>query len=601
MCAIYGIAGKYDQRQVINCIQSMSHRGPDAIEVKHFDEISLAHARLAILDLSKAGNQPMSYLGERYWIVFNGEIYNFIELKKELMRKGYQFWNDTDTEVILAAYHEWGSDFQNKCNGMWAVAIWDTLKKELFLSRDRFGIKPLYLYRGNGFFAFASEMKAFFPIMKKREVNAFIFENRGFFLYESGKECLIKGIENFPAGHCVVYKEGQLTWKKWWNTKDHLTDVPDTYKGQVRKFRELFFDACRIRMRSDVPIGTALSGGVDSSAVIGALHFLANRSGDRIAKDWQNAFVAQMDGCEIDETDYAKKAGKYIGIDVEGIKLTPRISTDELLKYLYLCEYPYDTSPIPFIQTYKGIRDRGIKVTIDGHGADELFGGYEFDLPYAGLDVLYQSDRKNLKKLRKIYNEQQMYEKDKLSDEQFYQLVMWCKGEASFSVHDKPEFFNTHLYKVTHETILPTLLRCYDRYSMANGVEIRMPFMDYRVVTFAFSIPYTSKVRNGFLKSIVRDAMKGYMDNKILYRKNKIGFNAPLSEWFHGELKEFLLDTIYSRDFMECDLVNPIETTLLVEQFMGIEKEDFGLAVRIWGNLVPYLWKKAMIDGKVVE
>lgn len=598
MCGIFGCIGKIDYHKAFQCTQRMRHRGPDAINVNQLDKITLGHTRLMILDRDENANQPMRDISGRYYIVYNGEIYNFIELRKELETEGYRFKTQSDTEVLLYSYIEWGENFQDKCNGMWAVAIWDDFEKKLFLSRDRFGIKPMYMYWEDENFYFASEMKAFFPVMKERMPNYRVFGQKDFLSYESTDECAIKGIKKLLAGTCAVWQDGRLTKKKWWDTLEHLQKVPMLYEEQVEMMRELFLDACKIRMRSDVPIGTALSGGIDSSCTLGAMHYLSKDYLERKTNDWQHAFVAHMPGTCFDETQYAEMAAEHIGIQVERVNINAQIGADELLRYLYLCEEPYITSPVPYIQTYRQIGNAGIKVTLDGHGADELFGGYGFDLFSACVDAGIGT--KGFNEVIDTYNEMCLAEGWMNEKKALNHMVTHIKDNYMHRIQN-PKFeamdeLNKRLYIETHNKILPTLLRCYDRFSMANGVESRMPFMDYRIVCFAFSIPWTSKIRNGYSKAIVRDMARPFMREEILNRKQKIGFNAPNTEWFRGELKEFLLDTINSKDFWECNLINALEIYVYVKEFLRNNTEGCQAGQEIWTAIVPYLWEKAVIN-----
>jgi len=598
MCGIFGCVGKMHKEEAYKCINQISHRGPDALGIEQLKGVTLAHARLSILDVSNAANQPMCDITGRYWIVFNGEVYNYIELRKMLIDAGYPFKTQSDTEVLLYAYIEWGEAFQDKCNGMWALAIWDNLEKKLFLSRDRFGVKPLFYYMQGDNFYFGSEMKAFFPIMKNKRPNYKIFDKKQIFSYDSTKECTVKDIYRFPAGVCAFYKKEGLKIKKWWETLEHLTNVPENYFEQVEIFRNLFIDACKIRMRSDVPIGTALSGGVDSSSVFGAMSYIVHNENIHICNDWQNAFVASMPNSELDETEDAAIAARYVGIEPNNVMVKPNIGADELMKYLYLCEDPYSTSPIVFMQTYKAVHDSGIKVTLDGHGADELFGGYGVDICYAMNDAM--GDIQKQKMITRTYNNACGMTED-ISFETMVSQMKYADYEKEIKKENRAVWntmsqLNRRLYIQSHIETLPTLLRCYDRYSMANSVEIRMPFLDYRIVCFAFSIPWHSKIRNGYSKAIVRDMAAPFMSSTILKKKRKIGFNSPMGEWFNSGLREFLLDTISSKDFMECDLVNPVRTKMLVGEFFKQKKSDLGSANTIWTAIVPYLWKKAVID-----
>lgn len=600
MCGIFGCVGKIDREKALQCVERIKHRGPDALKVQALVGATLGHARLAILDTAERADQPMCDASGRYWIVYNGEIYNFVELKSELEKKGYRFHTEADTEVLLNAYIEWGEAFQDKCNGMWALAIWDEAEKKLFLSRDRFGIKPLFLYVSDGCFYFASEMKAFFPVMKERRVNHILMDTRNYFEYESTEECVIQGITRFPAGTCGIYCDGQMTKRKWWNTLNHLVAVPERYEEQVEMLRALFLDACRIRMRSDVPVGTALSGGIDSSCTIGAMHYLSGESFERKNNDWQHTFLSYMPGTFNDEDEYATLAASYVDVPLQRIKVESQIGADKLLEYLYLCEDPYITSPIPFLQTYGAIRDAGIKVTLDGHGADELFGGYSFDLFAALGDT--ERGSKEFEEIVRTYNAATPSYNRVDNETAVRNAFSILKGNRALKetseTYDHMDELNKCLYRETHYDVLPTILRCYDRYSMANGLEIRMPFMDYRIVCFAFSIPWQSKMRDGYTKKIVRDMGTPFMDERILNRKLKMGWNSPAAEWFKGEWKDFLLDTIHSRDFMECELVNALDICVDVNEFLQDKEAGYHDGERIWIRIMPYLWEKAVIDGK---
>jgi len=297
MCGILGSLPFTDSNHFLSALNSIAHRGPDGYGIwqDESQKITLGHRRLSILDLSELGKQPMHY--GNYAITFNGEIYNFIEVKKELELKGHIFISDSDTEVILAAYQEWKEKCLLKFNGMWAFAIWDKINQQLFISRDRFGVKPFYYAFVNGKFVFASEMKALFSFLPEvRPADNFNELKNNIFGYEHTDQCIIHGIKRFPAGSYAFLEleRQQLNIVKYWNTKEHLIQVPKRYEEQVEQFREIFIDACKIRMRSDVPIGTALSGGLDSSAIISTMAYIGREqhSGQRVSKDWQHAFVA---------------------------------------------------------------------------------------------------------------------------------------------------------------------------------------------------------------------------------------------------------------------------------------------------------------------
>lgn len=611
MCGIFGHIGALPEQTAVLCTDTLAHRGPDGRGLWCGDGVVLGHRRLSIIDLSTNGSQPMSYADGRYWITFNGEIYNFIELRNELQTQGYCFKSDSDTEVILAAFVAWGEGCLNRFNGMWSFAIWDSRQRTLFLSRDRFGKKPLFYAELPSGFAFASEMKAFFPLMAEVRPNvALVSDRKRIFRYESTEECVIEGLKRFPAGHFGRWKDGKLSLQRWWCTLDHVPEVSNRYDEQVEQFRALFLDACRLRMRSDVPIGTALSGGLDSSATISVMSHIARTGGDeRTSRDWQHAFVACFPGTPLDESHYARMVTDHLGIDATFLDINPLAVIDRLDDYFYLFEDVYITSPIPFMMTYGAMPCQGVKVTIDGHGADELFGGYPIDYLHALVDA--GINRAEVQMILDTYYETfpQGFNQSNLPPKWLY----WLKWHATRLAKKilRPEqspaadrqhpgwkrldALNRVLYASTHENVLPTLLRNYDRYSMANGVEIRMPFMDHRIVAFAFALPWQSKLRGGYSKAIIRDAVAPYMPHEVAYRKSKIGFNSPIVDWMKGPLKPFFCDTIASKSFQECSLINPVLVAEKVRQVIADPRASYSMGEHAWTLMTPYLWEQAVI------
>lgn len=617
MCGFFGVINeRIDKALAMRCLDQIQHRGPDGHGLWQENGVTLGHRRLAILDLSDNGTQPMAYADGRYMLVYNGEIYNFIELRKELELLGYTFRSESDSEVLLASYLAWGEKCLEKFNGMWAFAIWDRQSKCMFLSRDRFGIKPLYyaaLNDKNGI-AFGSEMKTLLPMLKDIKPNRELVTNpKRMVFYESSMDCVIEGIKRFPAGSYAYADENGMRITKWWNTLEHLTEVPERYEEQVELMRELFLDACKLRMRSDVTIGTALSGGLDSSATICAMAHLARNSSDvRMNEDWQHAYVATFPGTTMDESAYARQVTDYLDIQSTFVEIDPRKAIDRLDEYIYLFEDVYLTSPIPMMMLYHALRKDGTYVTIDGHGADELFGGYTFDFIHALRDAKNKEERDMILtayidsfpkdgsnmalKSRSKSGVYLNYLKRDLKD----RLKRGNESYKAVQAADDPNYqrldtLNQILYASSHETILPTLLRNYDRYSMASGIEIRMPFMDYRIVELAMSLGWKSKLHGGYSKSIIRDAMAPYMPKEIAYRKTKIGFNTPIVEWMQGPLKSYFEDTIQSGDFRSCNLIDAKAVRAQVEQVIHRPDATFAMGEQAWSALYPYLWERAVL------
>ncbi len=609
MCGIFGTIPKTETSFFKFALDKITHRGPDSYGIEDIDsEITLGHRRLSILDLSENGHQPMSNDDGRYTIVLNGEIYNFLELKEELSKKGHDFKSTSDTEVLLKSYIEWGEECVLKFNGMWAFAIWDKVKKELFMSRDRYGKKPLFYAVIDGKFIFASEMKSIYPFIKNLEVSEdFDWMKNNIFRYEVTEKCLIKGIKRFPHGHSGTFSNGKLTTKRYWNTLDHLVDVPKSYDEQVEQFRSLFLDACKLRMRSDVAIGTALSGGLDSSATIGAMAHLS-KNNNSYSKDWQHAFVATFPETPMDESKYAKMVTDHLGIKGTFMEVEPQKHWGKLEEYFYLFEDLYITTPIPMIMIYEAVKKNGVTVTLDGHGADELFSGYN------GLIEALWDTKLNPKKIKNVLDTYQ----GTLNTSDQFDKINYSKVYSSFMIktaakkllgkdrvsrdHDHPNFkkldnLSKHLYVIFNETILPTLLRNYDRYAMISGVEIRMPFMDHRLVSFVNSLPYTSKMGDGYTKKLIRDAIDPYIPKEVTWRKSKIGFTSPIVDWMQNDLSEWFSDTVHSKSFLQSQLVdNPMELQGKIMDIVTNKSKNFVVAQDSWRALTPYIWGKSTLD-----
>lgn len=603
MCGITGILNinkkKINPRILESFNNTLIHRGPDGGGIYINDDcfLGLGHRRLSILDLSENGKQPMSYLNDRYWITFNGEIYNFIELREELRSFGYNFKSDCDTEVIMAAYDLWGSACLDKFNGMWAFAIWDTKKQKLFLSRDRFGIKPLYyIYQPNNFFVFSSEtisfksLDFFDRIFDEKKIsttleNSFILEGRG--------ETIFKDIQQLKPGCWLeLALPGNLIEKKWWNTSDHLLDIDTNYTRQINEFRELFEDSCRLRLRSDVSMATALSGGVDSSAVYCMLYNLmkCNKGDKRMTNDWQKAFVAIFPDSDINEIDYAKKVVDFVGGELVCVNVNNVSLVEDLVRSTINFDSIYLSPILVAGNVYKSMRAQGLKISLDGHGVDEMLYGYGdmvISAYYCALmdkNKLLADDLLNIFLNMRLPNEIDSLKNDIIKNSSSINLLarkIAIKHPQIKSIYNQliknkkdqwlryPTFsnFNFYLnksfnrdlisniaYNIFHETTLPTILRNFDRASMQNGIEVRMPFMDWRLVSYVFSLPLSSKLGNGYTKRILRDSMMGIMPNDIRNRKTKIGLNAPLEKWFNEFLGEYISEVVNSQNFLNSNI-----------------------------------------------
>jgi len=585
-----GIAGFWNlnhepvsQAMLERFTNAIAHRGPDGngFYVDSDTNLGLGHRRLAILDTTDTGRQPMSYGNGRYWITFNGEIYNFLELRDELKKLGYQFFTESDTEVVMAAYDKWGEDCQLHFNGMWAFTLWDCQEKQLFLSRDRFGVKPLMYFYDRKRFAFASEMKAFlaldwFPAEFDPEMVAAALT--GHQNVEGTERCLLRDLNRLLGGYCLtINQNGDLNKRRWWNTFDHLETVPAAYDEQVKRYRELFLDACRIRMRSDVPIGTALSGGLDSSSIVCGMRHIRDTgdAGDRLASDWQRAFVATYPGSVIDERKYADEVVKRTGAQPVYCEINPDMYLENFEQFLFQFEEISDIHLGPWL-VHKAQREHGVVVTLDGHGGDEALTGYPWHVTSAlkdslsGLSLGRTAELLDTMKKLELFPQEQFYWKSiqeisgKLFDKAFKKESAWLvKSPAEFyspayeedrpRIRERDGLFQ-RLYNDFHFTELPTNLRDFDRLSMAHGVEVRSPFMDWRLVTFTFSLPSASKLGGGFTKRILRDALKDILPEPIRLRTRKLGFPNMAESWSSPRAQEFIRDVVLSADFRESSI-----------------------------------------------
>ena len=588
MCGIAGIFQLDDERvgraTIERFIGALTHRGPDGqgVVLEDHDRVALGHRRLAILDLTEGGLQPMTSPSGRYIMSYNGEIYNFLELRRLLEGRGVRFRTESDAEVILAAFEHWGPDCLMRFNGMWSIAIWDRWQRRLFLSRDRFGVKPLYVSISPRRLAFASELKAFLrldgfePAENTDAIRARLAGN-------AAEHVLLRGVESLLPGYWLeVSHEGVRRWR-WWNTLDHLVTVPRNLNDQAEQFRELLFEACTLRLRSDVPIASALSGGLDSSSVVCSLARAQGRRGaERLAPSWRRAYIAGFPGTHQDEASQALRVAEQADV----MPILHRFSGDEvredLDRYLYQYEEIGGLYGIASWQLYRAMRRDGVAVSLDGHGGDELLAGY-------GLHVLLALVRgprfttAPRRAMDLVHTLQQMYlpgypdrprSKAALAALTF-PFVRAAGRRVLASQRSLAEGLRRHsqesssadreaierlgpltsvLYHSFHRESLPRILRNFDAYSMGHGVEVRMPFLDWNVVCYGFSVPDESKVSHGFTKRLLREAMRGVVPDPLRLRRDKLGFTAPVADWLRGGLADWLWDEVNDPEFLRSEL-----------------------------------------------
>jgi asparagine synthase (glutamine-hydrolysing) len=369
-------------------------------------------------------------------------------------------------------------------------------------------------------------------------------------------------------------------------------------------------------MRSDVRIGTSLSGGVDSTAVVCAVAYIEKKLPDetRLCKDWQNAFSAGFPNTEFDESVYAQKVADYLGIPLKIFEIqAPPL--ESVIDEQWFFEELYPTPSTPMMAVYKQMRENGVVVSMDGHGADELLGGYHNVLLAAWTDANF--NLKKIKEIHNVYRDNFFFNHDKKFRFQDYLAHIWKRkkvlvgkylsrtwAEKFFGLEKERRMgeFNFGLYRLFTATVLPTLLRNYDRYSMAHGVEVRMPFMDWRLVSFALALPWTAKIRNGLTKAVLRDAVAPFSPHEVIYRKSKIGYTAPVHAWMNGPWREPLIDLMHSSEFLSCPLMP--DASAVVRRFLPAlagSKLSMFESFQLWEQMLPYFWYKSILAGDKVK
>jgi asparagine synthase (glutamine-hydrolysing) len=611
MCGIGGIvdnsSGAVSPESLRILGNSLAHRGPDGegMWIGDTNTIGLVHRRLAILDTSARGRQPMLSADGRHVAVFNGEIYNFLELKSELEALGRRFDSDSDTEVLLAAWQEWGEGMQLRLNGMWAVAIYDNLKNELFLTRDRFGIKPLLYADYGDQFAFASELRAIATVPFVRAAldnEACIQMLRSPFSIEGTDRTLFKDIKRLPAGHCATVRHGSIKVTRWWRTSDHLVTIAPSAEEQDAGFRQRLIDSVQLRLRSDVPVGTSLSGGFDSSTIAGVMARVAATRGlhQREARDWRRAFVASFPGDAQDETSQANEAARFAGVEPQLICLDQRDSVDQIDQILEDLDDIYIGLPTAPWRVYQEMRRAGVVVSLDGHGADELMGGYRQQgqaLNFWLRNALSAMTNKSSAFAAVATATRSRWRRARGMD--FTRALAFpdrfpTAPAASDALPSHWGSFNERLYRMFHCDVLPTILRNFDRISMAHGVEIRMPFMDWRLVTYTMSLPDSTKHSGALTKFIARRAMAGFLPESIRLNQRKIGFNSPMPVWLNGPLQQWVRALFAAPDPRFDEIVHTASLRRRIEELNSKRAWDWVSASRLWPyiNLKWYLARR---------
>ena len=625
MCGIVGIINKNGTTPNPLLLEKMAatihHRGPDEDGIMCDGSVGFFHKRLSIIDIT-SGQQPMTY--NRCTIVFNGEIYNYIELREELKIKGHSFETSSDTEVILHMYAEHGKSFVNLLNGMFAFIIYDRNENEIFIARDHFGIKPLYYYSDNEIIAFASEIKALLahPSIKAESDPDSLYEYLTF-QFIMGAGTMFKNVFKILPGHytCIDLKNWEIKETKYWEP-DFNIDHYHTEEYFVVELDKILRKTIYQQLRSDVPIGTYLSGGIDSSLVTIMAAQLLNTP----IKSFSGAF---NEGPEFNELQYAHFAAKKANAELFEVFPTEQEFIDLLPKLIYHLDEPV-AGPGLFPQyIVSRLASQHVKVILGGQGGDEIFGGYTrylvAYLEQALKGAIYETNEEdehivslesilpNLPSLKQYIPMMKSFLKQGAFDDmdrRYFRLIdrmgstaeffepdflNGCTHEAifkKFSVNFNNPDTKSYFNKMTHFDMLgslPGLLQVEDRVSMSVSIESRVPLLDRRIVDLISRMPAGMKFRGGEMKYLLKKAIKDIMPPEIMKRKDKMGFPVPLHIWSKNKAKNFIMDVLLSKKSKERNMIN----TDYVEQLI-LAEQPFSRG--LWGLLSLELWHNQFID-----
>ncbi len=618
MCGISGVYGKYPAKVVANLYRmnnALKHRGPDDegyvfIDDKggitrawgddsndyvkgnckridsYFDakiKAGFCHRRFSIIDLTHHGHQPWHDKEAGNILVYNGEIYNYIELREELIKTGEgPFYSDSDTEIVAAAYRKWGTSCFNKFNGFWALAIYDTQKNIIILSRDRFGKKPLYLYRYDNSIYFSSELKSLFSGMPKDKFDKRINDEAAFLylLYDRRNtffDCMWEGIEQVPQSHFMIFdlnSGSEKTVKYWKMPEERMAENDISIESATRQLKELLHDAVKIRLRSDVPLEANLSGGMDSSAIVAhAAEILGKHN-----KKLNTHLIRYYNDSTLDESYYANSVAKFTNVNHNELWMSAEDAWDKLNALVYILEEPVHSMAF-FTQwiAWKAIAGEGYKVMLHGSANDELMLGYEylsriedirkinkFKIPsiIQGNGIFHPMSVMRLGKwslqgllfpnlsnpIRRIFNlpdrriiaeennlafHKKLFSRDfirrnKAVNEKFNDYFLRSNQDAGSRMKADFEMLRIPFWNNT-----------MDKSMMSIPIEVRFPFLDYRIVELAFKVPLHYHYKDGVTKYLLRKSLEGMLPDEVIWRKKKMGFSVPKKEWMWNNLEWF--------------------------------------------------------------
>jgi len=602
-----GIAGQYcfgggepDRDLLERMSGRLVHRGPDGAGCEVRGPAGLVHRRLAIIDLSNDGLQPMTNEDGSLWLVYNGEIYNYIELRAELTARGHVFRSQSDTEVILHAYEEWGTSCLQRFNGMWAFALWDGKTNQLFCARDRFGIKPFYYAITDGSFLFASEIKALLehPAAGKRPDDETLGTYLAWGVMDHSERTMFGGISQLKPAHAlIVTRQGPHTPYRYWevsiNTAVHSAPGEDKEPG---RFLDLLRDAVRIHLRSDVAVGTCLSGGIDSSTLAVLINGLIRTEAPASVSDRQKTFSVVFSDRRFDESRYIDEIVALTGVDSHRTEPLPEQLWEDVGRLVWIQDEPFGSLSIYAQYCVMRLAHGSVKVVLDGQGADELLAGY---LAYqAGYVRGLMQGSRPLTAIREIAGSLRHH--GAFFRSSAGQLVTRRSRRSLLTVTAPPvDRYGGSLPAILHReltaTNLPALLHYEDRNAMAFSIESRVPYLDVRFVEYVASLPLDEKIRNGMTKIALRRAVRGLVPESVRCRKDKMGFVTPEEIWMRETLSPFILDLFRSESFRTRPYWNAEK---VLKNYQAFLEGSSVYSPEIWRIVCTELWLRKFFDSR---
>jgi asparagine synthase (glutamine-hydrolysing) len=593
------------------------HRGPDDEGVWIDDGVALAMRRLSIIDLS-TGHQPIHNEDRTIWIVFNGEIYNFPELRRELETFGHRFYTSTDTEAIVHAYEQWGTSAIGRLRGMFGLAIWDARSKSLLVARDRAGIKPMYYAEAGGRLYFGSELKSILEAPDvPRDLDLDALDHYLSFLYTPRDGSIFAHVRKLPPGHLMTWRDGATTVERYWQVS-----ADETFRGSeadaIVQLRGVLTDAVRCHLLSDVPLGAFLSGGIDSSLVVG---LMSEISGARV-----KTFSIGFDEPAFDELEHARRVARHFGTDHHEFVVKPD-AISILDRLVWHFDEPFaDSSAIPTWYVSEMAR-RHVTVVLSGDGGDELFGGYDRYVPHPRVVAFDRYSPRALRRVAAIAaaglphgtrgknflrhvgrDEQGRYldairffgadEKPALLTADVRRKLRGPDPETRLAGHFERFArlpWPSQMMRFDAETYLPEdVLTKVDRMSMAHSIESRVPLLDNEVIDFAATLPASVKIRNGRRKHVLKEVAAALLPPAILDRR-KQGFGVPLGTWFRGNLRELFADTLLSPSSLQRGYFTPAFVRHIVEDHLAGRRDH---TLRLWQLVVFERWHQHYLGSR---